>query len=95
MKTKDMSNEDKIVVLRDETGKELKFEVIDILAIDEEEYAILLPLEEDQDNDEAVILKVGQDKNGDDILYEIENDDEWEMVAKAWKESIKDNDGLQ
>jgi uncharacterized protein YrzB (UPF0473 family) len=90
-----MSDKDNIVVLRDETGKEMEFEVIDILAIDEEEYAILLPLEKENGNEEAVILKIGIDENGEDILFEIENDDEWEMVAKAWKDSIKENGDLQ
>lgn len=87
-------NEESKVILLDEMGNEMEFEVIDILEIDENEYAILLPLE-DNENEEAIILKVGVDEDGEDILYEIESDDEWELVAKAWQDSIADNNGLQ
>ncbi len=74
------------VVLADETGAEHGFELIDMLEIDEEQYAILLP--DNGEQDEAVILKVGEEEDGEKFLYPIRDDDEWDMVAKAWQEVI-------
>ncbi|MEW6621711.1 MAG: DUF1292 domain-containing protein [Bacillota bacterium] len=89
-----MSEKDNIVVLVDENEEELEFEIIDIIEVDEEEYAILLPISDGEPGQEAIILKIGIDENGEEMLYEIENDDEWEMVANAWQESVGEN-GVQ
>ena len=82
--------EEGIVTLVDEDGKEHDFVFIDSLEVEGQEYAILSPLtEEDQESDEAIILKIIQDENGDDILVDIEEDEEWEKVADAWQEMIE------
>jgi len=88
-----MSEDENIVVLTDDEGNDHEFEVLQILEIDDAEYAILLPLEQEGEEDEAVILKIGVDENGDEVLYDIEDDDEWEMVAQAWQECADDMDG--
>ncbi|MDD2496986.1 MAG: DUF1292 domain-containing protein [Desulfitobacteriaceae bacterium] len=87
--------EDRQVILLDEEGKEHAFEVLDIIGVDGAEYAVLMPVEEDEDydTDEAIILKIGQDENGEEILYEIEDDEEWEKVADAYDEMIDETDG--
>lgn len=90
-----MSNDENKVVLLDESGEEFEFEVLDTIEIEDERYAILLPVEDDGEGEEAVILKVGEDEDGEDILYEIEDDEEWERVASIWKESIKESGDLQ
>lgn len=77
------------IILTDENGVELEFEIIDLMEIEEEVYAILLPTAEGEENDEAIILKVGQNEKGEDILFEIEDDEEWEMVAKTWWEAVE------
>ena len=58
-----MENEEvdnNIIVLNDEDGKEVKFEFLDLVELDNEEYVVLLPVEaEGEDSDgEVVILKV-------------------------------------
>ncbi|MBO8169111.1 MAG: DUF1292 domain-containing protein [Thermoanaerobacteraceae bacterium] len=74
------------IILADESGVEHGFELIDMLEIDEEQYAILLP--DEAENNEAVILKIGEEEDGEKYLYPIEDEDEWEMVAKAWQEFV-------
>ena len=84
-----MTEEEKdIIVLSDETGAEHRFEIIDMLEIDEEQYAILLP--DEVDAEEAMILKVGEDEEGDTFLFAIGDQDEWDMVATAWQETISE-----
>lgn len=78
-----------IVTLVDEEGKEHDFAFVDSIEVEGEQYAILSPMEEDEESDEAIILKMGKDDNGDDILFDIEDDDEWEKVADAWQEMME------
>ena len=44
-----MENEeiDNIIVLNDEEGKEVKFEFLDLVELDDEEYVVLLPVAEE------------------------------------------------
>lgn len=83
------------ILLSDENGKEHKFRVVDMLEVDGQEYAILLPAdEEDLDIDEegtAIVLRLEQDENGDQVLCEIDSDEEWAAVEQAWDEAIADD----
>ena len=83
---------DNIITLIDENGEELEFEIIDMIQVDEEEYAILLPRTEDGVSEEAIILKVETDDEGEEVLVEIDSDDEWEMVANIWQEILEENE---
>ncbi|MBZ4652829.1 MAG: hypothetical protein JG781_167 [Peptococcaceae bacterium] len=84
-------NEENIVLV-DEDGEEHEFALIDVIEVDGEEYAILEPLDGDEDISEAIILKIGKDENGEDILYDIEDDEEWEKVADRWQEMIEEDE---
>ena len=86
---------DNIITLIGENGEEVEFEVIDMIQVDEEEYAILLPRTEDGAGQEAIILKVEIDDEGEEILVEIDSDDEWEMVANIWQEMIDESEDEQ
>ena len=88
---------DNILVLIDEDGQELEFEVQAELEIEGETYRVLIPLDEneedegDEDEDEEVevlILKVVYDEEGNEFMAEIEDEEEWEMVADAWDELL-------
>ena len=76
------------VILVDEDGEEHAFEMLDIIEIDGAEYAILKPAEDDEEEAEAIILKIETDEKGEEILVDIEDDDEWEKVADAWQDAI-------
>lgn len=78
--------EEGCVTLQDENGKKIKFIVIDVLEMGEEEYAILLPLEEEPD--EAIILKFAEDEEGSEILVDIEDDEEWRKAADAYEKMV-------
>ena len=43
------------------------------------------------DSGELVIVKVGEEEeNGDEYYYEIEDDDEYDMIADAFVERLED-----
>ena len=83
--------ENENVVLVDEDGVEHTFALLDVIELEGSEYAILQPLSEeltDDEEPEAVILKIETDENGEEILSDIEDDSEWEKVADAWQDAI-------
>lgn len=82
-----MSWDDEVITLVDEDGEEHDFTVLDIIEVEDREYAILVPLEEDVETDEIVIFRFDQDEAGNEILVDVE-DDEWEKVADAWQEKV-------
>ncbi len=84
-----MADEDQIIETIDENGNLIKFELYDIVEVDEQEYALLLPVDtEEEDDDEAVLMKLSKD--GDEYLFEtIDDDEEFEKVA-AYVENMDD-----
>lgn len=83
-----MELEDNIIVLTDDEGKEIEFEFVDLIEMDEKEYVILLPLE-DEESGEVVILKV--ETEGEEETYvSIDDEEEGNKVFELFKEKYKD-----
>ena len=83
---------DNIIVLNDEDGNEVKFEFLDLIEYEGEEYIILLPTEEGEDNDEVVILKVEDSEDDADMetYVSVEDDETLNAVFEMFKEKFKD-----
>ena len=87
---------DKIIVLNDEEGNEVKFEFLDLIDLDDEEYVVLLPVtdEGEEDEGEVVILKVedNDDEDSDEESYvSVEDEDTLNKVFEIFKEKFKDD----
>ena len=50
--------DENIIVLYDEEGSEVEFEFLDLVNFEDEEYVVLLPVEESDEAGEVVILKL-------------------------------------
>ncbi len=84
-----MADEDQIIETLDENGNVIKFELYDIVEVDEQEYALLLPVEEEEGN-EVILMRLTKD--GEDYLFEtIDDDAEFEKVA-AYVENMDDEE---
>lgn len=85
---------DNIVTLNDEDGNEVKFEFLDLIELDGENYVVLLPVleEGEEDDGEVVILKVEDtDEDSDEESYVSVDDEEVLMqVFNIFKEKFKD-----
>ena len=87
---------DNIIILNDEEGNEVKFEFLDLVELDDEEYVVLLPVTEegDEEEGEVVILKVEDtdDEDSDEESYiSIEDEDILNKVFEIFKEKFKDD----
>ena len=88
------NEENRIVETVDEDGNVISFELYDIIELEEQEYALLLPIDDDDDRDseegELVIMRLTQD--GEEYIFEtIDNDDEFNKVAE-YIESMDEED---
>ncbi len=87
---------DNVVILNDENGNEVKFEFLDLVELDNEEYVVLLPVTEEgeEEEGEVVILKVEDtdDENSDEESYvSIEDEEVLNKVFEIFKEKFKDD----
>lgn len=86
---------EQIIETVDEEGTVVKFELIDIVELDEIEYGLLLPLSDSEDDeeeeDEVVIMRLK--KEGEDFIFEaIEDDDEFDKVVEAIQDDAESED---
>lgn len=84
-------NDDQIIETVTEDGEVVQFKLFDIVEFEEKEYALLLPLE-DEDNEDAELVLMQLTKDDDDYIFEtIEDDDEFDRVS-GYIESLADED---
>ncbi len=85
---------DNIITLNDETGNEVKFEFLDLVELDNEQYVVLLTVleEGEEDDGEVVILKVEDtEEDSDEESYvSVENEETLMKVFNIFKDKFKD-----
>ena len=86
---------DNIIILNDEDGNDVKFEFLDLVELDNEEYVVLLPVNEEgeEDEGEVVILQVedNDDEDSEEESYiSVEDEDVLNRVFEMFKEKFKD-----
>ena len=96
-KGKDFEAEEMTVTIDLEDGSSVECAVITILTVQEKDYIILLPLDENGDNQDGEVWIYGysenmNDSNEEPVLSYIDNDEEYEMVADAFDEYL---DGVE
>lgn len=85
-----MTNTDEqIIETFDEDGNKVSFELLDIVTVDDIEYALLLPvgLENTEEGTEDEVLVMRLKKDGEDFSFEaIEDDEEFNKIAQYIEE---------
>ncbi|SHE89573.1 DUF1292 domain-containing protein [Clostridium fallax] len=78
-----MQNEVNNIVLLDEEGNEVEFDVVTKLDIEDKEYLIVVP--SDGEEEDAVALKVVIDEDGNEALASVDDEEEFLMVSEAYE----------
>lgn len=101
-----MEEFEEITIVNDE-GEEFDFAVDRLFELNGKRYAVLIPLEElDEDEDEdleeaeddeeveesAVIFRVEKDEKGEDVLVDIEDDSEFSAVEQHYYKLCEEAD---
>ena len=84
-----VNKSEQIIETFDEEGNKVCFELLDIVSVDEVEYALLLPQgQEETEEDEILVMRLKKD--GDEFSFEaIEDDEEFNKIAE-YIEEIED-----
>jgi putative Holliday junction resolvase len=78
----EMDTAEDIVTLVDEEGKNHDFQVVDIIEVEDREYALLLPADsDDPEQDEVLVLRFEEDR-----FEMIEDEAEFQKVVKVLEE---------
>ena len=88
-----MEELDNIITLNDENGNEVKFEFLDLIEYNDEEYVVLLPMDSEEDDDgEVVILRLEDtDEDAEEESYvSVEDEDILMEVFNIFKDKFKD-----
>jgi uncharacterized protein YrzB (UPF0473 family) len=88
---------DDIVILIGEDGEEVEFEHLDTIEMGENEYVVLLPVDEQEDEevDEVVILKVEHTEGGEDAFVTVDDEEELNRVFEEFQSRIEDEDDFE
>ena len=84
---------DNIVVLNDEDGNEVQFEFLDLIEFEGEQYVVLLPTEETEEEEagEVVILKLEDTESEEEESYvSVDDEDTLNAVFEIFKDKFKD-----
>lgn len=88
-----MDLEDNIIILNDDEGHEVKFEFLDLIKYNEEDFVVLLPVPEEgsEEDNEVVILKLEEAESEDEESYvSVDNEETLSAVFDIFKEKFKD-----
>ena len=83
----ELLEDDNIFILNDEDGNELKFEFLDLIELENENYVVLYPIE--NANEEVIILRV-QETEGELDEYLCVDEKKLQAVYAIFKEKFKD-----
>lgn len=85
-------DEKDLVILTDEEGLEHQFIIVDMVEVESGVYAILMPMQvAGEEDDYYVIMKVVHEGD-EEVLMTIEDDEEYDSVAKVIEELYSEED---
>lgn len=80
-----------IITLTDEDGTDKDFEFLDLIDLDDKEYVVLLPVENEDEDGEVIILEVHPLDEENEEYLSIEDATTLNKVFEIFKERFKDD----
>ncbi|APM38698.1 DUF1292 domain-containing protein [Clostridium kluyveri] len=84
-----MENDVSSLMLEDEKGDKVKFQVVTKFDIEDREYIIVVP-EENEDSKEAIVLKIVEGEDGREAFITVEDDEEFNQVSEVYEALFND-----
>ncbi len=77
-----------VITLTDSDGSDVDFEVLDIIPYKEHEYVVMLPVDDESDSPEAVILELleAEEDNEEDMLQGVDDEEILNAVFNLFME---------
>ena len=90
----DENDTDVCVTLELDNGETLECEIITIFEVNDRDYIALLPVDEHGTplDEEVIVYRYDEDEEGTPVLDNIESDEEYEAVSKAFDELLEEEE---
>lgn len=77
-----------VITLTDSDGSDVDFEVLDIIPYNDHEYVVMLPVDDESDSPEAVILELleAEEDNEEDMLQGVDDEEILNAVFNLFME---------
>lgn len=85
----DLEMEDSVIAFTDEEGNDVEFQILDALTVDEKQYLVVMPCEDEESEDIGVVILEIKEEGGEEV-YDTVIDDE--VAEKVFQEFKKAND---
>ncbi len=86
--------DEQLIETIDEDGNVINFELLDIIEYEGKEYGLLLPKDDQEDENEVVLMRLS--KEGEEYIFEvIEDDNEFNTVVEYIDSLEEDEDSEQ
>ena len=82
---------DSIVIMNDEDGNEIRFQFLDSIDYKGGKYVVLLPMDEEDDDVEIVILRVEELDDENEAYVSVDNDETLNAVYDLFTEKVENN----
>lgn len=79
-----------IITLEDDLGNEQDFEFLDVVEYDGDEYIILLPVDDGEETDEVMILRIDSIDDENENYVGIDDEEILQKVFSVFKDRYKD-----
>lgn len=81
-----------VITLTDSDGSDVDFEVLDIIPYNDHEYVVMLPVDDESDSPEAVILELleAEEDNEEDMLQGVDDEEILNAVFNLFMEKNAD-----
>lgn len=78
-----------IITFVDDEGNDVRFEILDVVTLDEKEYLVVLPIDE---VDSGVLILEIKQEDGEEVYDTVTDDEEAEKVFKKFQEEYGEDD---
>ena len=78
-----------IITFVDDEGNDVRFEILDVITLDEKEYLVVLPIDE---VDSGVLILEIKQEDGEEVYDTVTDDEEAEKVFKKFQEEYGEDD---
>ena len=85
--------DDGILSFVDEEGNDVRFEILDVVTMDEKEYLVVLPVDEiDEGEEQGVLILEIKQEDGDEVYDTVTDDEEAEKVFAKFQEDLESDE---
>ncbi len=87
----DLDDLSSTIVLTDQDGNDTEFELMDIISYKDEDYAILLPADDENESELVILQMEDEDEDDDEVSFlPVESEETLSAIYEIFKEKFKD-----